>query len=277
MSVDIIIDSREEKLIQVLECKDKEYEHMMFEVEQLDVGDVIFKHEGQVICIIERKTIEDYAQSIVDKRLKNQAIRISELKKGFPKMIVIYLVEGHFLQKNHKFRNGVTRDAMYSSMINRIVKDNFTIFHSSDINDTASVVTKIYDKLNEIYTNTVIVSDDPDDQKLSYLKTIKISKKDNMTPENCFVCQLAQIPGISIETANKIAKIYPSMNQLLISYQQYDSRKEKMLSGIPISTSRKLGPVLSKRIYQYLYGINESTTEEQLLPKKIKITIKKFD
>ena len=209
------------------------------------------------------KTIEDYAQSIVDKRLKNQAIRISELRKEFPMMIVVYLVEGHFLQKDHKFRNGVTRDAMYSSMINRIVKDNFTIFHSSDIYDTALVVAKIYDKLNEMYTN--ITHDDP---KLSYLKTIKISKKDNMTPENCYVCQLAQIPGISIEIADKIAKIYPSMYQLLTSYQQHDPN---MLSGIPISASRRLGPILSKRIYQYLYG---STTEEKILPKKIKITIK---
>mgnify|MGYP000997877421 CR=1 FL=1 len=180
MPVDITIDSREEKLIQVLERKDKEYEHMMFDVEQLDVGDVMYKYDNRVICVIERKTIEDYAQSIVDKRLKNQAIRISELRKEFPMMIVVYLVEGHFLQKDHKFRNGVTRDAMYSSMINRIVKDNFTIFHSSDIYDTALVVAKIYDKLNEMYTN--ITHDDP---KLSYLKTIKISKKDNMTPENC--------------------------------------------------------------------------------------------
>lgn len=44
---------------------------MVYEIDALEVGDVVFYKGEQVTFLIERKTLSDYASSIVDKRGKN--------------------------------------------------------------------------------------------------------------------------------------------------------------------------------------------------------------
>lgn len=51
MSVDVIIDSHEEKLISALESEQlkKECEHLLSDIETLDVGDIIYKYQDQIL------------------------------------------------------------------------------------------------------------------------------------------------------------------------------------------------------------------------------------
>lgn len=274
--LDLIIDSREDKLIKMLEADilKKECGHVEFDIEQLDVGDIIFRHKGQIICAIERKTYEDYASSITDGRSKNQTIRISQLKKDNPDVLIIYLIEGTPLHKDHRFRNGITRDSLYSSLINKLVRDKFTVFHSANITDTALIVVKLYDKLLEHHSKNDKKIDT--DERLDYLKTIKLAKKENLTPTNCYLCQLSQIPGSSIDIANLIAKQYSSMRLLILAYEYLTTlkAKEDLLAEIEIpianNKTKRLGNVLSGRIYHYLCDTPISTLE----PTKLKIKLK---
>jgi ERCC4-type nuclease len=238
---------------------------MFFDLEALDVGDVqyIDSDSDRVVCLIERKTLSDYASSITDKRSKNQSMRIQQMRRDNPDMIVIYLIEGGTIPKDYMFRNGITRDRLYSSFVNRVVRDRFTLYRTHDINDTALIVTKLYDKLTEQLTAVADGGGGDEGERVEYLHTIKLSKKDNMTPLNCYTCQLAQIPGVSIDMADQVAKVYPSMFLLFHAYEKQPTtkQKERLLSEImlPIvnEKSRRLGPVVAKRIYQYLYGIEE--------------------
>jgi ERCC4-type nuclease len=254
MSIEVTIDSREERLIKVLDSSEMSAYcgHMYYNVQNLDVGDVIYKHGDQLMCLIERKTWDDYATSITDGRLKNQAIRIDQLCHEYPQMTVIYLVEGASLSMDHKFRGGVTRDAVYSSMVNRVLRDHFMVYRSMSLEDTALIVTKIYDKLSEMITRPDR-PDKPENIRIDYLKTIKLSKKENMTPQNCYVCQLAQIPGVSIDMAIQIESKYPSICCLIDALR---TGKETLLCDlmIPVANdkNRRLGSVLSRRIYEYL-------------------------
>jgi ERCC4-type nuclease len=270
MSIQVSIDTREHDLIDALESDylKKDCGHIMFDIKQLDIGDILYDYEGQPIALVERKTWADYAASITDKRSKNQALRMKEMKKENPNLIVIYLVEGGKIDKDHKFRNGITRDTIYSSMFNRVVFYNFMVCRSMDINDSCLILTKLHDKLLEmIHEKKLPVKD----ETTEYLKTIKLAKKDNMTPENCFQCQLAQIPGCSIEFAKVITKHYPSMVSLMTAYgkQTSDRNREQMLIELIIpcvgEKTRRLGPALSKRIYEYLYGIISQS--ETMIPE----------
>lgn len=259
MSINLIIDSREDQLIQTLQSPTlhKECGHIIFEIESLPVGDILFKQDDQMVCLIERKTFKDYAASIYDKRSKNQSIRISQLKKDHPDMLIIYLIEGQHPHKDHVFPGKITRDAVYSSIIHRVVRDHFTIYHTHDICDTALIIAKLYDKLPEFWSPMSYHEEGPQEStQLDYLKTIKLSKKDNLTPFNCYLLQLAQIPGLSIDTANLIAQHYPTLKDLVLSLSQNPDQTIANLSQIQLSTdqdkSRRLGPVLSNRIHQYL-------------------------
>ena len=92
-----------------------------------------------------------------------------------------------------------------------------------------------------------------------YLECIKTKKKDNLTPNNCYILQLSQIPGVSTKIATMIVEKYPTINELLNSYNSIINVKEKELLLSPITiNNRKLGKVLSTRIYKYLFHINDS-------------------
>jgi ERCC4-type nuclease len=280
-SIKLIIDCRENKLISAMKSDflKKECGHVSFDTQQLDVGDIIYQLNGLILCLIERKTVDDYASSIVDKRLKNQSMRISQLKKSNPNIFIIYIIEGNHLHKDHKFRNGITRNAFYSSLMNRLFIDKFLIYQTADINDTSLIITKIYDKLPEYFSQ---IQTETFDERLEYLKTIKLAKKENMTPNNCYLFQLSQIPGVSIEIANLISKKYQSMVFLILTYEKQTTieEKETLLANIllPIANnkSKRLGKVLSKRIYEYLYGINQINIEQPLEKSQIqlKLTLK---
>ena len=270
--LELVIDSHEGELIKCLESEQlkKECGHVDFYIEQLEVGDIIFRMSSgdkKKICFIERKTNGDYAASITDGRLKNQSLRIAQLRKENPDIIIIYLIEGPFLNKDHRFPNGITRDSLYSSIINKVVRDRYIIYRTANPTDTALFVGKLYDKLPE-HINPL--KGENKDERLEYLKTIKLSKKENMTPENCYLCQLSQIPGVSIDMANLVAKLYPSLRDLILTYERMTEieNKENLLANImiPIANDkqRKLGKIISKRIYQYLCNVTE---------KKMKIKI----
>ncbi len=271
--IHLTIDSHEYQFLDALKSDylQKECGHVKFEIETLDVGDFLYKRQGQPICLIERKAVSDWVGSITDKRSKNQTLRILQLKKEYPNLIVIFLIEGAFVTKDYKFRGHITRNILYSSMIHRIIRDQCTVYHSADIYDTALIITKIYDQLTDQLDLTA-QTQTPTTERVDYLKTIQLAPKDNLTPLNCYVCQLAQITGVSIETGNQIAQTYSSMKSLILAYERtpFDQR-ESLLSEIilPIANqkTKRLGLVLSKRIYEYL------CPPEPI--KKIAITLKK--
>ena len=270
----IIIDTHESDVMDALDSDflKKECGHLFYESQTLDVGDFLYTYKDQPYCLIERKTISDYVSSITDGRLKNQSLRISQLKKDNPELIVVYLIEGGGVQKDHIFKGGVTRSALYTSLVNKVVRDQYIVYPSANVNDTALIVTKFYDNiLKHINENKLSL---PVNERLDYLKTIKVAKKENMTPDNCYLCQLSQIPGLSVEIANVIAQSFPTMRKLILAYESLTlvSDKENLVAelNLPIANqkTRRIGNVLSKRVYEYLCPVEKCAP----LPKlKIKL------
>ena len=93
---------------------------------------------------------------------------------------------------------------------------------------------------------------------ISYLETIKVAKKDNMNPKLCNILQLSQIPGVSKAMAETIIEKYGSISNLIGEYhkigsdQDCEKEKKDILKNIQL-TNRKLGPIVSARIYDYLF------------------------
>ena len=65
---------------------------------------------------------------------------------------------------------------------------------------------------------------------------------------------LKQIPGVSSLCAESISKIYPSMNDLLKKYNEFENEDDKnnLLSDIMIN-KKKIGKKLSEKIFLFLY------------------------
>lgn len=267
--------------------KDSVKDIIRIEVKQLELGDLIINYKFSIddvqknipIMIIERKTICDLCSSIRDGRHKEQKMR---LLNSYNNSIVYYLIEGSIENEVYKSKKYTNDEKMiYGSIINCLVRDNIKIIKTDKIEETIKYIEYIISKLQKqpdifkkninLISNQSCTNNDNTNVNASntnntnnnqinndYSATIKTKKKDNMTPEICYLFQLCQIPGVSNNSAKIIAEKYPKMCSLINEYGKMETEKEKelMLSELKMTGTtgkvRKLGPVLSKRIYSYL-------------------------
>ena len=255
----VLIDQRETSLIAA--CQNQ----FDYAVANLDVADIQIQRDGQTIFLIERKTITDYIASIRDKRLKNQLVRMKKMQKealGVVKIII--LLEGN-LEASFGYSSPCTAtsaEMLYHSVLHRLFNDNVIVLRSESVTQSATWLKHILQVSSQTTaaataTAAEIASacHDSVSNVVSYLDTVAIKKKANMTPENCFTIQLAQIPGVSVKIAERIIKDYPNTIALVQAYLALtEIRQRELLLANIACESRKVGPVVSSRIYHFIRG-----------------------
>ena len=248
----LVIDSREIKIKNLL----SERNNIEIEViEQCDLGDFIFYRDSsktEVLLIIERKTISDLYSSINDGRHREQKIRL--MSNYRPKQI-IYLIENDIDLTDNRYK------IIKGAILNSILRDNLKVIKSKNLIETCYILETIQKKIQKnpnwfIDFNNISSSIN---DNIDYCSTIKIKKKENLTPLVCQILQLSQIPGVSKSVAKIIIEKYKCLSNLILSYTKCETIEEKdqLLKDIIIKTTtgkeRKLGKVLSSRIYNYLF------------------------
>jgi crossover junction endonuclease MUS81 len=244
--MNLIIDMREKKIIELLKNKKK----IKYEIKQLDIGDFIFedlKNEKNNI-IIERKSIQDLLSSIVDGRYKEQKMRLLASNLN-----IMYIIEGH---TEHK--------TVYSAIVSMSL-EGINVIHTDGLVNTVHVICKMYEKLLKNGFNNNKKIDD------NYSTVVKLCKKKNITPSICAIVQISQIPGISNKTATLIIDMYETMGNLVL---QFEKQSPSMLSEIKINEKRRLGNKKSCDIYNFLFG--DKNIEKKKITKKDKKEINDF-
>jgi ERCC4-type nuclease len=246
--MNIIIDSRENKLIELFQNN-----NISFIKKQLEIGDIILQQDDKIFLLIERKTIPDLIASIKDGRYKEQKTRI--LSKINVEN-VLYLIEGRV--DNIKFDEKI----IFGSITNMIFRDNIKLINTGNLQQSFDLILNLKKKFIEGTFQSK--------ENLNYNDTIKLNKKDNIT-NNIFNIQvLANIPGVSFKMAEIILKDVKSIKDLILKYDNYnlelqkdgidikniEKLKEELLKDIQYSEKRKIGKIISKRIYHFLYKDN---------------------
>ena len=233
-------------------------------IEQLDIGDVIIKRQNKILCIIERKTYVDYASSIKDGRNKNQTYRIDEYMKNNPDVDIIYLIEGNSINEQQKTStigySKISYDSVYSSLCNKMIKNDFKIVWCGTVNDSFYFINKLFSKYCEFYKGQEGREDhegreahEGREDEETYIDTIKLSKKNMMTPANYYICILSQIPSISTNIANIISFKYSSLKELINQLTINKDETIKIISNLTHSNSkRRLGMSVGNKLYEYL-------------------------
>jgi len=268
------VDTRETYLIQLLkQRKDQLGDEftLQWETQQHDLGDILFTYGEIPLVFIERKTLDDLIGSIRDGRYREQKSRF----KNSSYLQKYYLLEGRLYGKNisaaelvnygdlwkaedQLYENKFTAKDMKTirgAMINTTIRDRIPMLRSENIHDTLVILETIYHSIVE--HGKVIISNSHAKEAVmpSFLESMKTTKKSQMTPETCFIRQIMIIPGASLAIAQMICETYNNYPQLIQSYSQLasDKEKENMLAPLVLPTGRKIGPVVSKRIYDFLY------------------------
>jgi crossover junction endonuclease MUS81 len=283
----LILDSREVKLIELIKSKSPNDFKIPYSTENLQIGDIIIKHTLDNITyslIIERKCVTDMIASIKDGRYKEQKIRLLAELANSPNTIITYLLEGSISE----LRLPQDKTMFNGSIISSTFRDKISIIRTYSLAETLDILIRLHDRFtkditdfftpkktntqslvqpiqsnqnNSIQTTQeqdTSVSDVVDGVNSLYLQSIKKCKKDNLTAVTWNHMCYMNIPGISSNIAIKIAEVYPKLKDLILAYQTLDSETEKqnLLANIILTETdkqkRRLGTVISKRVYQYI-------------------------
>ncbi len=232
----LIIDNREKSIIPL-------FTGIEYETANLDLGDFqIVNPEGEIVLIVERKTQADLISSIKDGRHREQKLRLLNSNVSN----IAYLIEG---KNDIKYFRPTDKSSEVGSILNTMFRDKLFVIRTLDMEETV------------LYIKTLLKKFTKNDFKFEnkdYSSVIKLKKKANLTPENCFIAQLSQIPGVSNTISKCIVEKYPSMSELCKNYQNIETKEcIKLLENLTFiqnsGKSRKLGKVLSERIYNYLH------------------------
>eukprot|EP01114_Cavostelium_apophysatum_P000980 TRINITY_DN10848_c0_g1_i1.p1 TRINITY_DN10848_c0_g1~~TRINITY_DN10848_c0_g1_i1.p1 ORF type:complete len:325 (+),score=75.25 TRINITY_DN10848_c0_g1_i1:74-1048(+) len=248
-SVQITIDHRESRLKELFSGQS----NVTFK--NLDVGDVMFEYNGQLVMIIERKTIGDVIASIRDKRWREQKMR---LVGHYPLDKILYLVEG-------KHTEGTMNQVQYhGAVLNTIFRDGIKYLRTESTKETEAVLSIIAKKLQSKQAADMLGKDPKlllDNVEDNYLTTIHRRKKLNLTTRVCFRSQLAQIPNIGSAAALAVINKYPSMLQLCAAYSRRRTEEKRlgMLAQLPLISKEgkkksNFGKEKSAIVYRFLSG-----------------------
>jgi len=234
--MNIDIDYREKDIITLFEKT-----NIKFKVCNLIIGDFIIKNEQGILFIIERKSISDLCASIIDGRHTEQKNRLIDTIED-PKKI-IYIIEGT-LPANADCVKGITKNSINSAILNLIFKHKYNVIFTESKEDTVDNIVLLY---NKIINNKL---------EIEVSSKINIIKKSDKINNNIFINMICIIPGISGKIAIKIHEKYKTLNEIITAYNLIEdvNNKKKMLSEIYINSNRKLGKVLSERIYNSIFN-----------------------
>ena len=212
-------------------------------VENLDIGDYQFWNSDQPILVVERKSIADLVSSINEGRHREQKKR---LLASWPRESIMYVIEGGTVST----RGRITPQTVYSSILNTMFRDGISVFRTTSIEETISVLSKIGDKISKGDWKSQAPGNHQDD----LVAQMANSKKSNYVNEKTiYRSMLCCVPGISAKTSTSIAEVFENMSALrtMLNEQRETPREaQTRLSGvggkkIPINVVNRLIDILT--------------------------------
>jgi ERCC4-type nuclease len=227
------VDTRERNFIDVLR-RHVDANMCSIDSKQLDCGDILIEKEGEMVFLVERKTIPDLEQSISDGRYHEQKLRMLQ---NVERHRLVYLIEG----------NDARSSRVAAAIFNTHYLDDIKVEFSENAEGSCAFLAAMVSRIAAMASPVRIPRPHDDDQ---YFKSINARKQKNVTPEMCYLLQLSQLPQVSISIAKSIAEVHPDMVSLVNGLITYSTSKEriKALSKIP-----RVGAKLASTICTYMY------------------------
>jgi ERCC4-type nuclease len=251
--MEVIIDNRETKIKEYFSSQINYVD--IFKYENLDIGDIVIKYNGEVKYIFERKTIRDLADSIKDNRYHEQKQRMKFSSSSDVKISYIfeYFINYDSLVPDIQISN-LRGDIVLSAILNTTLRDNYGIFLTRNTDETIYIIENIIYRMLKDPSKYFIKTEKVDD---TYL--LKRRKKDNITRDNIFLLYLSQIPGVSKSIGTHLAKLYKTMSEFILYLNTIENYDDKInyIANISVDIKndkkRKIGKKIASRIIEFLF------------------------
>jgi ERCC4-type nuclease len=201
--------------------------------------------------IFERKAFTDLASSMKDGRYKEQKSRIlSECQPRYVTYVIEEMPSPKVFITSHLNIMGLSNSTFMGFITHTLYRDGIHVFLSDSIDDTAYWLWMCAIKLCE-HPEKFDGHNDTSSQ-LEYHQCVKLKTKkiENITPQQCYIMQLCQIPYVSSVIAKNIASVYPTMKDLYVTLGSLSMKDQiKALVSLP-----KVGEKKAQSIVTYLFS-----------------------
>ena len=228
----MILDVRERELIPLLP---------QWTTKQIPVGDIWIGLSGEEIqpggVVAERKSVRDFEASFLDGRYREQRSRLLAFcaeKQTRP----LYIIEG-----NLNSTRSLQKPAIVKLLSRLTLRYGISILQTASVNETAQLAASLAEQWHE--DKTVFQG-----EAVKYAETISSSRKTNRL-DNLASAMLQQCPGISAKGAEALLEHFKTFPKLL-------QAAENDIASIKVGT-RKIGPVVAKRLWDLFHELNGST------------------
>ena len=250
----IKIDYREKELIKNIENLTKERKYNCeLEILNLDLGDIIIcdKNKEEKV-IIERKTLQDLASSIRDRRYNEQSYRLNNC--NMHNHHIIYLLEGDIHKyKSSKYGREISKNTLFSTMTSLLFKKGFSLYKSLDCMESAEFILQMTDKLSREKESLFYdIKEEKEEKSDDYVKVSNRVKKNNITPNNIGEIMLCQIPGVSDISAKAILNEFKTIENLIKNLNENPNALYNIKIISKEGKTRKLTITCRQNIYNYL-------------------------
>jgi len=205
-------------------------------IQQLPVGDAWILNGAETVVVVERKTTADFEASFLDGRYREQRTRLLAYAAE-QKAKALYILEGGLEGKLRCLQ----RQALQKLANRLMLRYGVPVWCSTGLEDTAKVLQTLADQVKEdpkVFEGTTV----------SYTDVQHITKKANKDDPKAFGCAaLQQCPGLSAKTVLALMEHFGSFKGV------YDA-EESVLAEAKVGT-RKLGPVVAKRLYGLIHTV----------------------
>jgi ERCC4-type nuclease len=212
-NVNITADDREQKsgVIQFLSV----IEHVNVSIRRLSIGD--YRIDNRLI--VERKTLRDFAISIIDGRLFKQTIRLTNSN-----LMGVLIIEGTNRDTAHL---GITREAMQGALITVSMVLGIPVLRAIDAAETAKLLVFMTRQINHLANDGI--------QRHGY-------RPKNKRKRQVFILQ--GLPGIGYERAVRLLDTFGCVEGVISA----SSEELQMVEGIGKKIADKIRWVVGEQI-----------------------------
>jgi ERCC4-type nuclease len=226
MPAAVVLDARERDLIAAATRL-----RLPHRVESLPLADIELRLGDQRLLLLERKTADDLAKSILDGRWKEQKQRLLHLQRQGA--CVGYLFEGDFFDpsRNH----ALPPRTLLSAATMAAVRDRLLALRAKDTAEAVRALAVLAERLPARAL-------EPD---LGDPAPVALSKRERMAaPDAVLLRMIRAVPGVSANVARALLQRHPDVRALRRALRRPD-----LLARTPRALSRKpIGPAVARRL-----------------------------
>ena len=251
--VKVYIDAKEPMLPDIVRALYPDLSESNYELgTPLPTGDIRVDVDGSPCLLIERKEVHDFVSSLgTGNHFREQRARMLEDREEHPRLILMVIMEGSFDSVDWTKRVKLTRDYCESICRDLVYKYNIHVVWAKNqigIIQYLGYVEECYKKYGS--PADVIGSTE-------YLDSFYVGRKRALKQDEYSYMALTLIEGVSTEIAKSIITVHGTLPDIARAYYRLSSTKhrEALLQDITHGESeRRIGPILSKRIYDFLFN-----------------------